>query len=63
MKVVKWGVQGTGTCTGPGILLKVSDIPGRSVPSGMLALLTLLGERARQADRAYALGTISSMSI
>ncbi len=23
MKVVKWGVHGTGTCIGPGILLRV----------------------------------------
>ena len=25
MKVVKWGVHGTGTCTGPGILLLIHD--------------------------------------
>ncbi len=26
MKVVKWGVHGTGTCIGPGILLGLSEI-------------------------------------
>ena len=26
MKVVKWGVHGTGTCTGPGILLKQQEL-------------------------------------
>ncbi len=25
MKVVKWGVHGTGTCIGPGILLSVTN--------------------------------------
>jgi len=29
MKVVKWGVHGTGTCIGPGILLVVTFLTNR----------------------------------
>ncbi len=33
MKVVKWGVHGTGTCTGPGILLAAAAVHFEETPT------------------------------
>ncbi len=36
MKVVKWGVHGTGTCIGPGILLDLSGLSLSRKPTHLI---------------------------
>ena len=50
MKVVKWGVHGTGTCIGPGILLSVvANIP--MDPEGAAGSMLFRGSSRCEAPR------------